>query len=114
MPLATLMKAQKSFKSRPNQESDSDEDSDPESGSDAGPSTLKAGTESTREKRLAEAKARLAEMQRRKGKAGGVAAKFDDLEDEDGSENEFADMRRDKGDKEWERKEKPKRDNKHA
>lgn len=105
------MKAQKSLKSRPNADSDSESDAD--SGSDTGPST-KAGTEKARAKRLAEAKARLAEMQRRKGKAGAVAAKFDDLEDEDGSEDEFADLRRDKGGKEGVRKEKPKRDNKHA
>jgi hypothetical protein len=70
---------------------------------------------SIKAKRLAEAKARLAEMQRRKGKASGVAAKMDDLEDESGSEDEFEDMRRERGGKEGgARKEKVKRDNKHA
>ena len=92
MPLQTLMKAQRSLQTQPE--------------SEAGPSSVKA-------KRLAEAKKQLAEMQRRKGKATAIV---DDLEDEDGSEDEFEDLRRSKGrggDGEG-RKEKVKRDNKHA
>jgi len=53
-------------------------------------------------------------MQRRKGKA--TAIPLPDLSDEDGSEDEFEDMRRSKGKdgEERVRKEKVKRDNKHA
>jgi len=92
MPLQTLMKAQRSLQNAPESE---------------------AGSSSVKAKRLAEAKKQLAEMQRRKGKATAIV---DDLEDEDGSEDEFEDLRRSKGrggDGEG-RKEKVKRDNKHA
>jgi hypothetical protein len=94
MPLQTLMKAQRSLKQ---------EDSE---GGEAGPNSVKA-------KRLAEAKKQLAEMQRRKGKA--TAVPLPDLS-EDGSEDEFEDLRRSKGrdGEERVRKEKVKRDNKHA
>jgi hypothetical protein len=103
MPLSTLMKAQRSLKPA----NDSDSDSGSEDADESG---------SVKAKRLAEAKKRLAEMQRRKGKAIAVSAALDDLEDEDGSEDEFEDMRKSRGggDPERERKERVKRDNKHA
>lgn len=91
MPLQTLMKAQRSLQ----------------------PIEGEAGSSNMKAKRLEEAKKRLAEMQRRKGKAIGVP--IDDLEDEDGSEDEFEDLRRSKnGGVSEGRKEKVKRDNKHA
>lgn len=103
LPLATLMKAQKSMKTR---EPTSSDDETAEAG--GGPSTIRA-------KRLAEAKAKLAEMQRRKGKASAVPALS---EDDDGSEDEFADLRAKKGGghvrDEGPAKERVKRDNKHA
>jgi hypothetical protein len=102
MPLSTLMRAQRSLNpTNDDSDSGSDEAKD-ESGAKA--------------KRLAEAKKRLAEMQRRKGKAIAVSVPaLDDLEDEEGSEDEFEDMRKSRGGgPERERKEKVKRDNKHA
>lgn len=94
---------------------DSDQDSTP--GASGGPSTLKA-------KKLAEAKAKLAALQRKKGKAGSVPSKLPDLEDEDGSEDEWEDMRRQKqqggaggrgrDDEDGPKRERAKRDNKHA
>lgn len=104
MPLSTLMKAQRSLNPQPEESDDSGSEAE------SGPSTIKA-------KRLAEAKKRLAEMQRRKGKAGGIAVPaLDDLEDEEGSEDEFEDMRQTRGggNEERQRKERVKRDNKHA
>jgi len=103
MPLSTLMKAQRSLNPQPEESDDSGSEAE------SGPDTIKA-------KRLAEAKKRLAEMQRRKGKAGGIAVPALDLEDEEGSEDEFEDMRQSRGGghEERQRKERVKRDNKHA
>lgn len=113
LPLSTLMKAQRSLQPQRHDDSpDSDQDSTP--GASGGPSTLKA-------KRLAEAKAKLAALQRKKGKAGAVPSKLPDLEDEDGSEDEWEDMRREKqgggrgrDDEDGPKRERAKRDNKHA
>jgi hypothetical protein len=107
------MKAQKSLKSRPARDVGSDESGTESDSEGQGGLAMDA-----RAQRLAEAKKRLAEMQRRKGKAGAVAVKFDNLEDEEGSEDEFADMRQQKngsrGEKDGPKREKIKRDNKHA
>jgi hypothetical protein len=72
LPLSTLRKAQKSLVRSTRPEPDQDTGSEDSESSEAGPSTSK-------EDRIAQVKARLAEMQRRKGKAGGV---IDDLDSE--------------------------------
>lgn len=88
IPLATLMKAQKSLR---RQADESDSDGEP------GPSS--------KESKLAAMKARLAEMQRAKGKASGVA-----LEDD-----EAGPSRKPRREREEEtERERQKRENKHA
>jgi len=91
LPLSTLLKAQKSLKpsksSHSNSDSGSEDDSD--SSPESGPSTSKA-------QRLAEIKARLAEMQKRKGKAFGVQVEDEAgrVEREEKEEREIARLKR--------------------
>jgi hypothetical protein len=116
LPLSTLMKAQRSLQSQRGQrdESETDGSSSDTPGASGGPSTLKA-------KRLAEAKAKLAALQRKKGKATSVPSRLPDLEDEEGSEDEWEDLRQQKqgkgrgrDDEDGPKRERVKRDNKHA